>query len=80
VAIAIGPQYGTVSSAFIKGAAREAIRAEDVDLLCVLGFAFDPQTTGVTQQDGVTVEPSEEASPTWRDSARSARSRCCSSG
>jgi len=60
VAIAIGPQYGTVSPAFIKGAAREAIRAEDVDLLCVLGFAFDPQATGVTQQDGVTVEPSEE--------------------
>ena len=58
VGIAIGPQYGTVSPAFIKDAAREAIRAGDVDLLCVLGFAFDPQATGMTEEDGVTVEAS----------------------
>jgi len=56
VGIAIGPQYGTVSPGFIKDAAREAIRAADIDLLCVLGFAFDPQATGVTADDGVTVE------------------------
>ncbi len=60
IGIAIGPQYGTVSPAFIKEAAREAIRAEDVDLLCVLGFAFDPQATGVTEADGVTVEAGDE--------------------
>jgi adenine-specific DNA-methyltransferase len=60
VAIAIGPQYGTVSPSYIKNAAREAIRAEDIELLCVLGFAFDPQATGVTEQDGVTVETSDE--------------------
>jgi adenine-specific DNA-methyltransferase len=60
VGIAIGPQYGTVSPSFIKEAAREAIRAEDVDLLCVLGFAFDPQATGVTEDDGVTVEASDQ--------------------
>ncbi len=59
VGIAIGPQYGTVSPSFIKAAAREAIRAENVDLLCVLGFAFDPQSTGVTQDDGVTVDASD---------------------
>lgn len=41
---------------FIKDAAREAIRAADIDLLCILGFAFDPQATGVTQDDGVTDE------------------------
>jgi len=52
IGIAIGPQYGTVSPGFIKEAAREAIRAEDVDLLCVLGFAFDPQATGVTEPTG----------------------------
>jgi len=63
VAVAIGPQYGTVSPSYVKSAAREAIRAEDVDLLCILGFAFDPQVTGVTAQDGVTVEASDEASP-----------------
>ncbi|WP_228760026.1 site-specific DNA-methyltransferase [Pseudactinotalea sp. HY158] len=55
VAIAIGPQYGTVSQEFIKDAAREALRAEGIDLLCVLGFAFDPQAMGVSD-DGVTLE------------------------
>ena len=33
IAIAIGPQYGTVSPSYVKKAAREAINAEDVDLL-----------------------------------------------
>jgi adenine-specific DNA-methyltransferase len=59
VGIAIGPQYGTVSPNFIKEAAREAIRAGDIDLLCVLGFAFDPQAVGVTEDDGVTVETTD---------------------
>lgn len=43
VGISIGPQYGTVSPAFIKDAAREGTKALDLDLVCVLGFAFDPQ-------------------------------------
>ena len=60
VAIAIGPQYGTVSASYVKGAAREAIAVEDVSMLCILGFAFDPQVTGVTEGDGVTVEASDE--------------------
>lgn len=60
VAIAIGPQYGTVSPWFVKKAAREAINAEGVDLLCILGFAFDAQVTGVTEDDGVTVEATDE--------------------
>jgi adenine-specific DNA-methyltransferase len=60
VAIAIGPQYGTVSPSFVKKAAREAINAEDVDLLCVFGFAFDAQVTDVTEDDGITVEASDE--------------------
>lgn len=55
IGIAIGPQYGTVSPRFIKLAAREAIGAEGIDLLCVLGFAFDPQATGVREVDGLTV-------------------------
>ncbi|MGI9092857.1 MAG: hypothetical protein ACR2FF_05325 [Mycobacteriales bacterium] len=58
--IAIGPQYGTVSPSFIKNAAREAIRAGDIDLLCVLGFAFDVQATEVTESDGVTVQATDE--------------------
>lgn len=56
VGVSVGPQYGIVSPGFIKDAAKEAIRAGDVDLLCVLAFAFDPQATGVTMLDGVTVE------------------------
>ncbi|MFI5778844.1 site-specific DNA-methyltransferase [Nocardia sp. NPDC051570] len=60
VALAIGPQYGTVSPSYVKKAAREAINAEDVDLLCILGFAFDAQVTGVTEDDGVTVDASDE--------------------
>ncbi|SMO72725.1 site-specific DNA-methyltransferase [Propioniciclava tarda] len=59
VGVAIGPQYGIVSPAFVKDAAREAIRAGDVDLLCVLAFAFDPQATGVTTEQGVTVETAD---------------------
>ncbi|MFE1664100.1 DNA methyltransferase [Microbacterium sp. P02] len=60
VAIAIGPQYGTVSPGFIKAAAKEAIADPEVDLLCVLGFAFDPQATGVTEADGVTIIAEDE--------------------
>ena len=60
VAIALGPQYGTVSASFVKNAAREAIHADGVDLLCVLGFAFDPQATGATEQEGVSVDASDE--------------------
>ena len=48
IGIAIGPQYGTVGPAYIKDAAREAIRANDIDLLCVLAFAFDPQAIGAS--------------------------------
>ncbi len=50
VGIAIGPQYGTVSPADIKEAAREAINAKNIHFLCVLGFAFDPQAIGKTDE------------------------------
>jgi adenine-specific DNA-methyltransferase len=43
VGVSIGPQYGTVAPRFVKDAAREASRARDLDLLCILGFAFEPQ-------------------------------------
>ena len=60
IGIAIGPQYGTVSPSYVKKAAREAIEADDVDLLAILGFAFDPQVTGLTEDDGVSIEASDE--------------------
>lgn len=53
VGITVGPQYGTVDGRFIKEAAREAIHAEGIDLLCVLAFAFDPGVLG-TDADYVT--------------------------
>jgi len=57
VGLTIGPQYGTVGPSFIKDAAREANRAGDLDLLCVLAFAFDPSVLGsgdeyVASEDG----------------------------
>ena len=60
IGIAVGPQYGTVSASYVKHAAKEAIQAENVDLLCILGFAFDPNVTNVTETDGVTVEATDE--------------------
>ena len=54
VAIAIGPQYGTVSAAFIKHAAREAVEA-GAPLVAVLGFAFDPQLGVETDEEGFAV-------------------------
>src|SRR5947209_20407276 len=60
IGIAIGPQYGTVSPAFIKAAAKEAVAAGDIDLVAVLGFAFDAQATEVTETDGVTVDAGDE--------------------
>ena len=54
VAIAIGPQYGTVGPSFVKAAVKEAVKA-GIQLVAVLGFAFDPQATGVTETGSVTV-------------------------
>jgi len=49
VGICIGPQYGTVSPQFVKQAALAATKASDLDLLCILGFAFDPQVLNVSE-------------------------------
>lgn len=54
IAIAIGPQYGTVSASFIKQAAKEAVEA-DAPLVAVLGFAFDPQLGVETDEEGFAV-------------------------
>jgi adenine-specific DNA-methyltransferase len=50
VAISIGPQYGTVGPPFIKEAAREASRNREIDLLCILAFAFDPTALGTADE------------------------------
>ncbi len=54
IGISLGPQYGTVGSQFVKTAAREAIAAGDIDLLCILAFAFDPNVIG-TAVEGAEV-------------------------
>ena len=41
MAIALGPEYGTVSPHLVEEAAREALRGQGHDMLLVLGFAFD---------------------------------------
>ncbi|MGW5692544.1 site-specific DNA-methyltransferase [Streptomyces asiaticus] len=50
VGIALGPEYGTVDSLFIKNAAREALRFGKIDLLLILGFAFDANATEATSE------------------------------
>ena len=72
--ITIGPQYGTVGPSFIKDAAREANRAGDIDLLCVLAFAFDPAVVGTG--DEATSRP-RTASRTSPPNDSSAGFRCC---
>jgi adenine-specific DNA-methyltransferase len=48
IGISLGPQYATVGPEWVKQAVLEAIRATDIDLLCVLGFSFDPTVIGTT--------------------------------
>ena len=73
VGIALGPQYGTVSPAFIKAAAREAVAAGDVDLVAVLAFAFDAQAADVTDVDGVTVTATDDGFATVASERRLGR-------
>jgi adenine-specific DNA-methyltransferase len=56
VGITIGPQYGTVGPRFVKDAVLEANEAKDIDLLCVLAFAFDPQVVDSVEDEYVTGE------------------------
>jgi adenine-specific DNA-methyltransferase len=52
VAIAIGPEHGTVSPAFVKQAAIEAVRGVGFDMLLVCGFAFDPHVSEEAKRYG----------------------------
>ena len=61
VGIVIGPQYGTVGSRFVMDAAKEAVKAKDVDLLVVLAFNFDPQVLGSAATDGTVFNASDAA-------------------
>lgn len=55
VAIALGPEYGTVDARMVKAAAREALAMPDVEQLLVLGYAFEANAldaVGETQREG----------------------------
>ncbi|WP_411814344.1 site-specific DNA-methyltransferase [Dehalococcoides mccartyi] len=52
VAVAIGPEYGTVSSTFIKEAAKEAVRGVGFDVLLICGFAFEADVAEETKRFG----------------------------
>lgn len=57
VAVAIGPQYGTVSAGFVKEALKEARDLQPaVDALYLLGFAFDANVEGERTLGGIRVE------------------------
>jgi adenine-specific DNA-methyltransferase len=52
VAVAIGPEHGTVGPELVKEAAKEAVRGLGFDLLLVCGFAFDPHVSEETKRYG----------------------------
>ncbi len=58
IAVAIGPEHGTVGPGLVKDAAKEAVRGVGFDLLLVCGFAFDPHVTEEARRyGGLTVLP-----------------------
>lgn len=52
VAVCLGPEFGTVGTALLSSAAREAHRGIGFDVLLVCGFAFDPHVA----EEGAVVE------------------------
>lgn len=52
VAVAIGPEHGTVGPDLIKEAAKEAVQGVGFDLLIVCGFAFDPHVSEEVKRYG----------------------------
>jgi adenine-specific DNA-methyltransferase len=53
VAVAIGPEYGTVGSDFVREAAKEAVKF--ADLLVIAGFAFDALATETAKLGRLTI-------------------------
>jgi len=52
VAVAIGPQYGTVGPDDVKEAAKEAVQGVGHDMLVICGFAFDPHVSEEVKRYG----------------------------
>lgn len=58
IGVAIGRQYGIVAQEVARDAAREAFTAGDVDLLCILAFAFEPTVVEISEAGGVPADVS----------------------
>lgn len=50
VAVAIGPEHGTVSPEMVKDAAREALKGVGFDLLVYCGFSFEAYTSETARE------------------------------
>jgi adenine-specific DNA-methyltransferase len=58
IAVAIGPQYGTVGPDDVKEAAKEAVQGVGHDILVICGFAFDPHVSEEVKRYGkLAVQP-----------------------
>ena len=71
VAIAIGPEFGTVGPELIRDAAKEAVKI--ADLLVVCGFAFDPLAGEEASHPRPPDDPPGADEPRPRDGRRAAQ-------
>ena len=71
VAIAIGPEFGTVGPELIRDAAKEAVKF--ADLLVVCGFAFDPLAGEEASTPRPPDDPPGAHEPRPRDGRRAAQ-------
>jgi adenine-specific DNA-methyltransferase len=55
VAVAIGPEHGTVGPELVKEAAKEAVQGTGFNVLIVCGFAFDPHVSEEAKRYGKLV-------------------------
>ena len=52
IAVAFGPEHGTVGPELVKQAAKEAVQGVGFDVLLVCGFAFDPHVSEEAKRYG----------------------------
>ena len=61
VAVAVGPEHGTVGQTLIREAAKESLRGYGFDILLVCGFAFDAHAASTVEE--ITGESNAESAP-----------------
>jgi adenine-specific DNA-methyltransferase len=70
VAVAIGPEHGTVDRDLIKESAKEAMQGAGVDLLLVCGFAFGPEASETAGEYAAQASLKGSKEPMVADSSR----------